>query len=117
LIARYVAVYVASTARHESGGGAVVAARDVDAAKAKAAARVDSARRIASAVDEFHKAADEIEHGHSLVANATKARSVALRSMRDAGLSIHEIAELTSLSPSRVQALVREELERHPEGG
>jgi hypothetical protein len=81
--------------------------RDAAVAKQKAAARVENARRIAEAVDAFHEAADQIEVAQHAIAEASMARITALRAMRDAGLSISDIAELTDLSASRVQALVR----------
>jgi predicted amidohydrolase len=90
--------------------------RDAVAAREKAAERIARAQRISDAVEAFHSCADEIEAAQRTIAEASARRVGALREMRDAGLSIAEISEMTSLSPSRIQALVRGESE-HTENG
>ncbi len=84
-----------------------MSARDADVARQKAAQRIEQARRISEAVDQYHQAADAIDAAQRTIAGAAQDRVAALRLMRDEGMSISEIAELTALSPSRIQALVR----------
>jgi hypothetical protein len=86
-----------------------MSARDAEVARQKAAQRIEQARRISEAVDQYHQAADAIDAAQRTVAAASQDRVAALRMMRDEGMSISEIAELTALSPSRIQALVRGE--------
>jgi hypothetical protein len=86
-----------------------MSARDAEVARQKAAQRIEQARRISEAVDQYHQAADAIDAAQRTIAAASQDRVAALRMMRDEGMSISEIAELTALSPSRIQALVRGE--------
>jgi hypothetical protein len=89
----------------------MTAPRDASAARGKAEALIDRARRISTAVESFHLAADQIEEAQRVIAQASAGRIAALREMRDAGLSIGEMVELTALSASRIQALLHVELQ------
>lgn len=95
-------------ARSDSNRSQPAARRDADAARAAAAERVAKAQRVASSVEAYHEAADRIDAATEELARAGEARLAAIRDLRDAGLTITEIAELTSLSASRIQALTKE---------
>ena len=90
--------------------------RDADAARAAAAERVKTAELIATAVGDYHTASDRIEAANVELASASEARLGAINSMRTGGLTFTEIHELTGLSTSRVQALVRSDKEDAAEG-
>jgi hypothetical protein len=83
--------------------------RDAAAAQEYAAVMLQKAADAAAAIEEFHTAADKIEAARSAEAQGTAARSAALSKMRANGLGVGQIAELTSLSVSRIQAILRED--------
>jgi DNA-directed RNA polymerase specialized sigma24 family protein len=84
-----------------------MAERDPERAREQAAARLEQARRVSETVDRYHRVADTIDDLQRSAASAAAERAAALFAMRDLGLTIAEIAELTGLPSSRVQAFFR----------
>ena len=83
--------------------------RDSQMAREAAQERLAVAQRVATAVQEYHEAADAIDDAQDKLSIASKARLSAIRELRDCKLTISEIGALTGLSSSRVQALARSE--------
>jgi hypothetical protein len=82
--------------------------RDADAARARAAEMVATANKMATAVAAYHDAADRIDAAQTELATAGTARLDALRQLRHCGLAVSEIAELSGLSASRIQSLLKD---------
>jgi hypothetical protein len=81
--------------------------RDASAAKAAAQERLATAQRVANAVEAYHEAADRIDAANAELSAAAEARLGAIRALRESGLTIAEIGDLTGLSTSRIQSLSR----------
>jgi DNA-directed RNA polymerase specialized sigma24 family protein len=82
--------------------------RDADAARARAAAMVATANTMAAAVAAYHDAADRIDAAQNELTAAGAARLDALRQLRHCGLPVSEIADLSGLSASRIQSLLKD---------
>jgi hypothetical protein len=82
--------------------------RDADAARARAAEMVSTANKMAAAVAAYHDAADRIDAAQNELALAGADRLDALRQLRRCGLAVSEIAELSGLSASRIQSLLKD---------
>lgn len=82
--------------------------RDADAAKARAAEMVSTANKMAAAVASYHDAADRIDAAQNELALAGADRLEALRQMRACGLAVSDIADLSGLSASRIQSLLKD---------
>jgi hypothetical protein len=82
--------------------------RDADRAKLAAQQRIETAKLVADAVNQYHDAADRIDSAQRQTRQATTDRAAALQVMRTCGLTVTEISDLTGLSTSRVQALLRD---------
>lgn len=87
--------------------------RDASAARKSAAERLATAQRVAEAVDAFHEAADRIDNATAALAAASQSRLDAVNALRAAGLTISEVSDLTGLSQSRVQSLLRTSATSH----
>lgn len=83
------------------------ARRDAAAARQAAADRLAAAQTISQSVEDYHAASDREDAAKAELAAAGNDRHNAIRKMREAGLTINEIAELTGLSSSRVQTLTK----------
>lgn len=83
------------------------ARRDPERAKHAARERVATAQMVSDAVSSYHDAADRIDDAHRQTREATQERSAALTVMRSCGLTVAEISDLTGMSSSRVQTLLR----------
>jgi hypothetical protein len=82
--------------------------RDADRAKLAAQQRIETAKLVADAVNQYHDAADRIDSAQRQTRQATTDRAAALQVMRTCSLTVSEISDLTGLSTSRVQALLRD---------
>lgn len=98
----------ADTTPLESSATSATGARNAVAAQEYAAVMLKKAADAAAAIEEFHVAADQIEMARTAEAQGTAARSEALSKMRTNGLGIGQMADLTSLSVSRIQAILRD---------
>jgi hypothetical protein len=83
--------------------------RDSVRARKDAQERLETAQRVAKAVEEYHNSADAIDVAQEQLTTASRARLSAIRELRQCRLTIAEIGSLTGLSSSRVQALARGE--------
>jgi fructose-1,6-bisphosphatase/inositol monophosphatase family enzyme len=83
--------------------------RNAENARRMAEERVATAQRIASAVTEYHVAADRIDAAHKELSDAGADRLAALVTLRACGLSVADISGLSGLSSSRIQNLVKGE--------
>jgi hypothetical protein len=83
--------------------------RDSARARRDAQTRLETAQRVAKAVEEYHNSADAIDVAQEQLTTASRARLSAIRELRQCRLTIAEIGSLTGLSSSRVQALARGE--------
>ena len=81
--------------------------RDAASARKAAAERIETAEKIASAVDAYHNAADRIDAAQAELKEASGNRTESLRVLRTCGLTVSEISSLTGLSSSRVQSLLQ----------
>lgn len=81
--------------------------RDADSARKAAADRIETAKKIAGAVDAYHNAADRIDAAQAELRDASTSRTNSLRELRNCGLTVSEISALTGLSSSRVQSLLQ----------
>jgi hypothetical protein len=82
--------------------------RDQTAALQAAEEIVARAQRMQTAVVDFHKAAEKIDQAKILSDEGSRARLVALLALRDCQLPVSQISDLTGLSASRIQALLRD---------
>lgn len=81
--------------------------RDAGAARRAAEQRVHDANVVLEAVESYHRAADQIDAAAEETRKASANRVAALRQLRNAGLSVTAVSELTGLSASRIQALTK----------
>jgi ribosomal protein S11 len=81
--------------------------RDAERAKQAAQQRIETAKQVAEAVSQYHDAADRIDSAQLQTRQATQDRASALQVMRQCGLTVAEISDLTGMSSSRVQVLLR----------
>lgn len=82
--------------------------RDASRARGEARERVAIAERVANSVDAYHGAADRLEKSQADLREASRERAESIRDLRVCRLTIADIAELTGLSSSRVQALLKD---------
>jgi hypothetical protein len=82
--------------------------RDAARARGEARERVETAERVANSVDAYHGAADRLEKSQTDLREASRDRAESIRDLRSCRLTIADIAELTGLSSSRVQALLKD---------
>jgi hypothetical protein len=98
---------MSDTDHNSSPSTAASSRRDPAAARTAAAERVATAMRIEASVERFHAASDKLDEAAKMTADASDERLAALHDMREAGLTISEMASLTGLSSTRLQALTR----------
>lgn len=83
------------------------APRDASKAQAIAQNMVEQAKAASAAVAAYHEAVDVIDEAQKQMAAAKEARLNAVVAMREAGLRIAQISELTGLSEARIYSLIR----------
>lgn len=87
--------------------------RDASRARGEARERVEIAERVATSVDSYHGAADRLEKSQADLREASRDRAESIKDLRNCRLTIADIAELTGLSSSRVQALLKDSTADH----
>ncbi|MDG1188680.1 MAG: hypothetical protein P8N13_09500 [Ilumatobacter sp.] len=81
--------------------------RDSEAARNAAEEMVKRAQASSEAIGEFHQASDVIEKADAEILEANERRVAAVKKMRDNKTSIVDIENLTGLSSSRIQSMIR----------
>jgi|SaaInlStandDraft_1057018.scaffolds.fasta_scaffold64856_1 hypothetical protein len=81
--------------------------RDSEAARNAAEEMVKRAQASSEAIEEFHQASDVIEKADAEILKANERRVAAVKKMRDNKTSIVDIENLTGLSSSRIQSMIR----------
>lgn len=79
---------------------------DANSARQRAAERVEAAKKAEEGVNEFYAASDDLARAEEIRSDASERRVVALGKMRDAGMRMAEISEMTGLSTSRIRAII-----------
>lgn len=83
------------------------APRDSSAAKKQIADSLRRAQQQVDAVDRFHAASDRMDEARAVIEASTAERNTALADMRDAGMTISTMSQVTYLSTSYIRTCLQ----------